>query len=276
VVLRDLQWLQHLKGGGQGIPPDVLQPLGGGAETLFGDLVFSADSRFFVFELKSSSGRISSEWKTDSGEPKALYTHIQKTVRRISEAYSEVGKPEDDDAKFLRLSLRGHFFLYPKMATTGVRRTEIWAEPYIMAAMKRVKEPSWKMTELPFDFGLLPTRPGQHHGEMRISLSSVMARDRLLAFRSPTPANKNHATAEGTVGLTPDELDVYLAHLSQAGGNSEVRSVVVDNNGHLFAVVHDIEGVARLLTRLQQKKPVNLSSLDSKPPASSGPLFELS
>lgn len=253
LVLRDLQWLQHIRGGGVGRPYDVLHVLEGGPESLFGDLIFSSESRFFVLELKSSAATISTEWRGHGKEPKQIYAHLQKVARRVSEVKAENRTTDAVDELTICTSLLGHYFLYPETAGDGISLGAVWGEPYLMAMARRSKDPVWNSAFPSNEYALVPLEDGFHNGKSCLSIESLMASDMRVAARVHISDKPNAAYAIGRVGLTLNELHWYLSFLGEAGGDDRTRTLVVDDSGHLFAVVTKFKDFLELSKNIEEK-----------------------
>ena len=122
VALRDLQWIRKNKATlseirrfqkvttdaeraaiqakvkNLPVPPALLAKLDGNAESASGDVLTSAEKRFFLLELKASEAALQSE--------KAKFVYACLT---------SVDSENEEDRLLLELSRRGHHFLYPRV-----------------------------------------------------------------------------------------------------------------------------------------------------------------
>ncbi|CAJ9572981.1 hypothetical protein [Burkholderia pseudomallei] len=120
VALRDLQWIRKNKAvldeirrygkaatdadkaaikeqvGDLPVPPALLAKLDGNAESASGDILTSAEKRFFLLELKASEAGLGSE------KAKFVYSCLES-----------VDPENEEDRALLELSRRGHHVLYP-------------------------------------------------------------------------------------------------------------------------------------------------------------------
>jgi hypothetical protein len=189
-----------------------------------------------------------------------MYVHLRKLVSRIAEKQAKERMPLTADTKILNLSLRGHHFVYPDTAPAGVSSAAVWVAPYIMAAVGMVNDSTWKMPPLKDKYGLVPSGEGLHRREERLSLDSTMAGGFCLARGVPTEQDACAAEDVGQVGLSPNELDTYLEYLATAGGNDEIRTLVVDDLAGLFAVVRSAKGFSDLREKLQNLRSFSNSN----------------
>lgn len=263
VVLRDLQWINHIKNGNLTRPPNFFQVLEGNAESLTGDLIISEASRFFLLELKSDEHGISSEWgKRPSGLPKFVFSKLRALVRKMNRARAESGDALEEDKNIYFMSLRGHHFAYfSPINKPGISVGDIWIEPYIMACARKSTSETLGMPKAKRNWRLIKKWSGNEQVYTRLTYGDVVGKSaHLVKFYQ----KEQQIEKIGQLGLTREEMDRYLGYLADGSeeGDRLVKSALIDDEGHFFGVVESMEDLDNL--RFYFKNPKLAHEISAK------------
>lgn len=222
MALRDLQWrkaLEKLTSGQKTRLPAPLIKLDGNPETALGDVVTSADDRFFLFEFKGDDSNMGSE-------PTKPLVSLMKDVD------ADAKYPEQKSA-FVQLSRRTHHFVFPvfkpkvlyKRDTVPVVSVEVGTAFYYDAAVA--------MTDSTY----------------KLANRSEVSRLIYEVFETPNEKKKyRHGLQAGSMALYIKLLT--QAHRERTGAlNIPMKAVVLSDRGFIWpcADMNTLEDIMSLL-----------------------------
>jgi hypothetical protein len=232
MAVRDLQWkkaLERFTLGQESKLPAPLLKLDGNTETALGDVVTSADDRFFLFEFKGDDSNMGSEWT------KPLVAFMKDV-----NADTEHIVPK---RTFIGLSKRAHHFVFPlykpvvtrKKGNIPVVAAEVGTACYYDAAVA--------MTGSTYTL------------RSRAGINALMY-----------GVFKTHDTEERfSFGLRPERMAVYLKLLTQAHKergatkNIPMKAVLLSDKGFIWPCAN-MEALEDILSLLEVESAIQVSA----------------
>lgn len=257
-ALRDAQWLRC---PGRRLPKSAFPPgfvkLDGNAESAIGDVIYSAEERYFIFEVKARRADAKSEWVVAKGNaPKRAY----RTLAEYWEALEKLSSLDEKSVNekefesnllmFFKLSLAGHHFVYwdDWVDDCGEEIGEIVVEPYIGACIQLFEE---KHDISPWQY--LKPWPGTYFGftwgagAHRLT-SEVISLDEALDSNVNICFFDDGRLPDHKVGLTLYELQRYVNMLVGLDEEDEgIFAVVMSNTGSFYRVVGSTKHLAKIM-----------------------------
>lgn len=275
-ALRDAQWLRC----GRRIPksafPSGFVKLDGNAESALGDVVYSSEERYFIFEVKALRSDIVSEWdRSDAKSPKMVYQCLANYWSRLEDLSSIIDKNEEEQRVyskilwFFKMSLAGHHFIYWDAWKDGHGQEcgEIVVESYVAACVDLFDE---KKTTSPRQY--LKPWPASYFGftwggESNRLTSEVVSLDEALDSDVKICFSQDGGLSGRRVGLTIKELQTYVNTLVGNGEEQEgIFAVVMSDTGSFYRVV----GSTKHLAKIMVPSSVRISPRRSRKPQASG------
>lgn len=271
LALRDIQWMDGNNGQASAPPlPDIFLKLDGDTEKTLGDLIFQKGEKFYLFEVKSARGNISSEWnkKNKDGERK------RKTAYEVLSALlGEWVENEKEWSDVLKLSLTCHHFVYWSDRVFDINDTlgNIMVEPYVSAAMAIGGQPDDnKGTLMPvcdplFEVGVFD-EAGKKYQVSKMLPFSALRSNNAYVVRSKQDVGPEHTTMDERFGAELDQFKRYLEFICRhAGEGGEIRAVICSDQNRFTKIVTSIEDLREQLTSpANSSKPVSKRTLQTR------------
>ncbi len=288
MALRDAQWLEDGEGKAPPPPPMFIK-LDGTTEQSLGDLIYQVGERFYLFEVKSASTAIRSEWnKLTDGKPRPKVAYV--TLSRLARAAAASRAPQNE-TQALWTSLRCHHLVYWSDELFDPRDTlgNILVEPYIAACIHHGAPRG-------SDFGQMPYLEIQTAIEAEddtllvapmLPFSALRSRHGLVLI--PGSSGNLDVKRMATVGEDLERFREYLKFLVTAGavGDGSLRAVICSDSGRFVKVITSIDQLSRelrptadaspkppqILKRVAHPRPPGLNGLTAGPELTPRPAF---
>lgn len=266
MALRDTQWMVE---GGADVSaprlPRLFIKFDGPTEQTLGDLAFQEGERFYLFEVKSSSEGIKSEWnKVVKGEPrrKRAFDTLTKLTRAANAQHCSA-----EIAQAFWTSLRCHHFIYwsDEMFDSSDTFGNIMVEPYISGCIRLGAGKGGDATAMPIAVSPFETAQDDGNGEFLVGpmlpFSAIRQQNGFVTILEDD--GKVDINRIAPVGEDLNRFRAYLRFLVETGGVGD---------GQIHAVLcSDKSGFVKVITSIEQLG-AELKSSGAKPAATSGHL----
>lgn len=242
LAMRDMQWI-HALTNGKPWPSLSMWKLDGRPEESLADLVVAEDQRFFLIEVKSSSGQFASEWmrrdpltRTVTIRPKRSYANLAYLLGGHHRWF-----PWGAAQRWVDVSSTCHFFAYGEV---GNNSSDILVRGYADACAENIYNPNDRIGMHP----VVPVPRLAVMGEAGIKENSPVSFPDVLSERCVATYKHGKKARLYKVGARLDVFRDYIYLLTQGGTeNSQMNAIVLAPGGRFVRVVRSIRDLAIVL-----------------------------
>lgn len=251
-ALRDAQWINCKGKSPKAVAPSGFLKLDGNAESALGDVIYSANSRYYIIEVKSSSADISSEWTGGSakGSPqKKVYSNLAARWHELEEAVDDLGSGRNVEdirkeifkhTNFIQKSVSCHLFAYWEHWTVDDADVgQVVITPYLSGCLRNI-DPK-KFNGSPYinrhfdsDF-LMGRNVGGDSYVAEVAALGLMFEDGARVFAVNTNGGEN-VSWSALLGLKLKDFQDYINELVGYSGDDvpEMHGIMMSDSGQVF------------------------------------------
>ncbi len=252
IALRDQQWLMR----DTSMPMPAVN-LSGNAESRLGDCLLTAHDRFFVIEIKPTTGQFSAEWKkkTVNGVEQFKKRAFASTLDLADRLNKSNGNSAVQAQKDVLRSLLGHHFVYwddvekslciqPYLSTVlaGYKAEQGMSNLSLSSSLRRVNNA----------FSLSLSQSANPTGSMIYTTCTAGVFSEIYSKRLgiAVTATRNQDSAWIPLGLLPRDFSDYLKSLCTKTEGIDV--IILSDNGFTHEL-KSTEDITDFLTILSEK-----------------------
>lgn len=265
-ALRDIQWIHALGRNLPSVIPSGFIKLDGNAESAIGDVLYSANDRYYIIEVKSSIDDICTEWGGDSAEskPKVVYQSLAERWHDLQDAVevteSSADPYRDGSAEkmmarvpFFQRSAACHMLSYwDKWKINGKEFGDVVVTPYLSGCLRMIdpiKHGGRQYIDRHFDADFLLGR--EIDGELSVAEVASLH----VLFESGAGVycvNSNggeNVSWNKPLGLGIKAFQKYVDELvDQAGSDApEMHGIVMSRSGNVFKLFSSLSELKHAL-----------------------------
>ncbi|USJ00836.1 hypothetical protein MUG10_00800 [Xanthomonas prunicola] len=265
-ALRDIQWMHALGKNLPSVTPPGFVKLDGNAESALGDVLYSANDKYFVIEVKSSVDDICTEWGGDSAKskPKLVYQSLAERWHNLQDAVDLVEASTDPvgdgsyekmmaSVPFFQRSAACHMLCYwDKWKINGKEYGDVVVTPYLSGCLRVIdpkKHRGREYIDRHFDSDFLIGREvGGELSVAEVASLNVLFESGARAYCVNSNGGEN-VSWHKPLGLGIKAFQQYVDELvDQAGVDvPEMHGIVMNRSGTVFKLFSSLSELKHAL-----------------------------